>query len=378
MRILVNASVCRVGGGVQASTAFIRKALRQRGDYQWKFAVSSGVKKNLGDVAELKRSNIEEIPVSPSQLIGGGRKSRTRLAQIEASFAPDVVFTVFGPAYMRFRAPHACGFGDGWVTHPSVLAYSVLSPLQRLRFSAASHWKRMHLARADFYCVESIVAQKALAKILNFSKKRVEVISNSYSEAFAGRKESVSSRQKDDIFRVLTIANPYPHKNLPIIPRVADTLRRVDAQRTYRFIVTLPEKGKEVGRFWKEAKRLRVESMIENIGCLRLDECPKWYAMADSVYLPTLLETFSATYPEAMQMNRPIITTDLDFAHDICGDAALFHDPLSAEDAARQIRKLVEDRRGRTRLARFPAPDEKFAMQLAWLEKVAHLGRSDE
>lgn len=35
--------------------------------------------------------------------------------------------------------------------------------------------------------------------------------------------------------------------------------------------------------------------------------------------MPTVLEVFSATYPEAMAL--PIVTSDLDFARDICDNA---------------------------------------------------------
>lgn len=38
--------------------------------------------------------------------------------------------------------------------------------------------------------------------------------------------------------------------------------------------------------------------------------------------MPSLLECFTATYPEAMRMERPIVTTDLAFAQGLCGEAA--------------------------------------------------------
>ena len=66
-----------------------------------------------------------------------------------------------------------------------------------------------------------------------------------------------------------------------------------------------------------------------------ITECPSLYEQADVMFQPTLLECFSATYPEAMKMQRPIVTTDIEFAHGLCGPAAHYYSPLSAEDAAR-------------------------------------------
>ena len=74
-----------------------------------------------------------------------------------------------------------------------------------------------------------------------------------------------------------------------------------------------------------------------------VENCPKLYNQADAMFLPTLLETFSASYPEAMKMERPILTSDLDFAKDICGDAALYFNPLDSYDIANKI-KTINDR----------------------------------
>ena len=59
--------------------------------------------------------------------------------------------------------------------------------------------------------------------------------------------------------------------------------------------------------------------------------------------MPTLLETSSATYPEAMAMGLPIVTTDLDFARDVCGPAARYFTALSAVGAAEAIAPLIQD-----------------------------------
>ena len=47
--------------------------------------------------------------------------------------------------------------------------------------------------------------------------------------------------------------------------------------------------------------------------------------------LPTLLESFSATYIEAMFHGKTILTSDLDFARDVCGEAAFYFDPLNPQ-----------------------------------------------
>ena len=191
-------------------------------------------------------------------------------------------------------------------------------------------------------------------------------------------KEGISSN-----VRIFCLAAPYPHKNLKIIPEVASLLRENDPARVYCFIVTLPDNGPVVRKFWAMVEKYGVKDMIENAGRIKLQECPRFYASSDIVFLPTLLETFSATYPEAMVMGKPIVTTDLDFAHDICGDAAAYYSPLSAEAAAKLLGQVAGDPRlretlianGQNRLKYFPSPQQKYRMMLQWIQEVADRDR---
>ena len=59
---------------------------------------------------------------------------------------------------------------------------------------------------------------------------------------------------------------------------------------------------------------------VRNLRPISSKDCPKYYNQADALFLPTLLECFTASYPEAMVMKRPILTSDLPSAKQICGD----------------------------------------------------------
>ncbi|TES88234.1 MAG: glycosyltransferase, partial [Desulfobacteraceae bacterium] len=282
-------------------------------------------------------------------------------------------------AYVRFKSIHLCGFADPWVTHRSSIATKALPLLKRLHMLAICYYKRLRLSPDDFYWLEAEVARQGLIKLIHVAPSRVRVIPNTYADVFSQKNSTLYPRRHDETTRIFCIAAPYPHKNLPIVPHVAHLLREKDGHNKFRFIVTLPETGDEVNRFWKIAQNLNVLDMIENIGTITLSDCPKWYASADMVFLPTLLETFSATYPEAMVMEKPIVTTDLDFARDICGDAAVYYSPLSAQEAAESIQKVSTDQafredliqRGKDRLKQFPDPHEKFNLMMNWIEEIA-------
>ena len=62
-------------------------------------------------------------------------------------------------------------------------------------------------------------------------------------------------------------------------------------------------------------------------------------------------------------MKKPILTSDLSFARDICGDAAIYFDPLNPEDISNKIIDLVYNkskideliRLGEIRVKNFPS-----------------------
>ncbi|MCI7164313.1 MAG: glycosyltransferase, partial [Butyricimonas virosa] len=79
------------------------------------------------------------------------------------------------------------------------------------------------------------------------------------------------------------------------------------------------------------------------LGKVNVNQCPFLYEQSDIMFLPTLLECFSASYPEAMKMKKPIMTSALGFAKGLCGEAAIYFNPLDARDIADKIYKLNED-----------------------------------
>lgn len=378
MKILVNASTCVVGGGVQVATSFITHALEDRsGERIFLFAISPQVNQNLPHLCQFDK-RFKVVSPSPARPLKG-RESRRLLLHLEKSFQPDIVFTIFGPSYLRFRTLHLCGFADSWVTHRSKVATKSLPLIRRIRTLAVCQYKRLQLPRKDYYWVETEAVRKGLIALLRIDPSHIRVIPNSYASIFLKTRGVINYNNcKKDTTSIFCLAAPYPHKNLIIIPEVAHILKNRCANRPYRFVVTLPSNGAEVKKFWEKAKHLQVTDIIENIGPLILSDCPKWYSAADVIFLPTLLESFSATYLEAMVMGKPIVTTDLDFAHDICGNAAAYYDPLSPEEAAKAIMRVVEDHsyrmslieNGKIKLSQYPTPEQKYRLLLDWIDEI--------
>ena len=131
-------------------------------------------------------------------------------------------------------------------------------------------------------------------------------------------------------FKLLTLSAFYPNKNLEIINDVIDY---IPEEIDLKFYLTLPD------NIFK-AKFIKSDKIV-NLGVQHIKDCPQLLYSCDVMFLPTLLETFSSSYPEAMVMNKPILTSNYSFAEAFIGDAAEYFNPLSAEDIAKKIINII-------------------------------------
>ncbi|MBE0566958.1 MAG: glycosyltransferase [Krumholzibacteria bacterium] len=384
MKILVNASNLVVGGGVQKAVQFVRALATWGQDHQWHAVISPQVEAGLGTIPETPHAVIETASVSPARLLAG-RVTTGRIARIEREFAPDVVFSVCGPVYQRFRATHAMGFAVGWLTHPSSLAWQALpsryrSFLFRMRLAWYAAWVR----QADGWILETHTAAHGMTQRLDAAPSQLHVVPNCCSDFYfdaaregASPHPALAARPQGE-HRLLVFTSYKPHKNLEIIPAVAAELRRLDPATPVRFVFTLPDRW-PWHRLQARAGHLGVADLLVNVGPVPAYAGPELYAGCSALFMPTVLETFSAAYPEAMCMQRPIITSDLDFARDICGDAAAYFDPTAPRVAADAVLRVLGDparaaelvARGRERLPSFGTGQERFQATLSAILTIA-------
>jgi glycosyltransferase involved in cell wall biosynthesis len=86
-----------------------------------------------------------------------------------------------------------------------------------------------------------------------------------------------------------------------------------------------------------------IDKYIVYLGKVDINGCPSLYVQSHYMFLPTLLECFSASYAEAMRMETIVLTSDLGFARGICNDAAVYFDPLDPIDIVNNLLGIDED-----------------------------------
>lgn len=336
MKILINTASTYKGGGVQVAQSFLEEC-KNVSEHEYHVVLGNMIADLVNPDDYPSNFSFYEIGFRPATRVFSLKSHKKFFKQLEDKVNPDVVFTTSGPAYWRPKSPHLVGYNLPHYIYPDSPFFAKLSLYKKIRWNLKGLViKYFFKKEADAYVVQTDDINNRLQKLLDTQK--VYTVSNTFSDYyeipryFANKLPKTQSNK----FRFLTLSAWYSHKNLDIIPSVVKELPE-SIKESVQFVLTLPEK--EFQNYFPA----ETQSNIINVGPVKPEEGPSLYNECDALFLPTLLECFSATYAEAMKMGKPIVTSDLGFAHTICGDAALYADPVNPNEWAARIIQLLND-----------------------------------
>ncbi len=375
MKILVNCSTLKKGGVLQVAHSFVSE-LVERTDHEYFFVFSSLLRKDFQGYRmddELHFHTYDIKPTITKALTGRDKK----LDSIFAKVKPDIVFSLFGPTYWKPRSLHVCGFakpGFIYTESPFMQNMSIVRKLRYrlLRLLQMNDFKNFN----DAIITETNDVSNRLSQMV--PSKPIYTVSNTYNQVF-DHPESWDTNVGLPFFdgvTLLSITANYRHKNLVMIPDVVRYIANKYPTFKFRFVLTLR----------KEELKIADEDMLKHVvflGRVSIYQCPTLYTKSDLMFMPTLLECFSATYPEAMKMGTPILTSDMPFARDVCGDAAIYFDPLSPESIGEAIYRLAADKelmaelslKGQKRLSHFNDSKERTQKYIEIIGKTYEKNR---
>lgn len=255
----------------------------------------------------------------------------------------DVVFSIFGPISWNPKCPHLCGFALSHLVLNESPYFLRMPKKELLKNKVYNKILKYYFKRGvtAFFTENDYISKKWQLQVGNTP---VYTITNYYNQVFDNPDDWVEHKLPVfDGITILSISANYPHKNLEIAIPISKYFIGKYPNLNFRFIFTIDENQ------YPELD-IELKSHFLFIGKTDIREAPSLYKQATIMFQPTLLECFTATYPEAMRMNVPIVTTDLEFARGLCGNAAIYYDSLDAEDAAKAIYKVHSDNNLRSSL----------------------------
>ncbi len=173
INVLINATTILEGEGSRSAVEFIQAAeSKSSPSITWHYAVSRTVARGLLANKQNLRSAyfFEQSPAN-------SKSDRKRLKAIEENIYADVVFTVSGPAYVRFDVPHLCGVADRWATDSILNALRSASGVREMAMDfARSVYKAYWYAKADEWIVDASNAKQGLIERLRLPGKDIVIL----------------------------------------------------------------------------------------------------------------------------------------------------------------------------------------------------------
>lgn len=330
MKFLVNCSNLKSGGGLQVADSICHQLSRFT-QHRFFVVLSSQLdrtKQRIGEYSNVEaytydiRNNFQTIVCGRDPFLDG----------LVDSKQVDAVLTVFGPSRWVPRCKHLCGFARAQLLL-KVKGYR-LKVKDRLAY-AVWDWAFKRCSRV-FYTENPYISQMLPGLLGNV---KVFTVTNYYHQVFDQPerwKRTINLNANEKVVTMLTVSSTATHKNLGIMVPAAEYLEQHYPNFKFRFVLTCDHMPFELPE--------KLTKHFVFIGKVDVEECPNLYEQADVMLMPSLMECFTATYPEAMRMEVPIVTTDLEFAHGLCGDAACYYEATNAEAAAEAIYRVATDK----------------------------------
>jgi glycosyltransferase involved in cell wall biosynthesis len=333
MKLIIDNSNLFAGGGLQVAASFLRDLKKMHLSDEFHIIQSLKAIKVLEN--EQFSDNFTFYYLGKSEEKSKSKRIKS-VKKIENKIKPDCIFTLFGPSYHKSIYPKLVGFAIPYIIYPNSPFFKKISFKEKINYILLSILKTYSFKKySDALIFETENARKTFVEKTNYNRDTYTV-GNTLNEIFFSPDEWRDYvNLPTNSLKILFLTANYPHKNMDIIPEVISILKHKYKFNDFKFLITLHSDNLNFPE--------NCDEHIEYLGKVDLKKIPSLYTHSQIVFIPTLLEVFSATYLEAMFMKKPIIASDLEFSRDICGDSAYFCEPVNAESYADAIFKLANN-----------------------------------
>ncbi len=358
MKVLFNCTNNVVGGAIQNSANFIKYATKDK-EIDYHFLASHQV----ADVLEkwgVKSPNLIVLD-SPAK----SKSSRARALELESQLRPDLVYTMAGPTYINFKSFHVMGTSDPYITHSKFENFKRNRSFSKFIVFSLKIAAKALSARfgADYFLFQTETSRNGFCSRYFWSKHKTDIVPNALGEDFFNSEHDKSAEVLDKV-KVFCPSAYYPHKNLEVVFDLANAFKN---NNRFKFIVTTPSDSS----FSRKISESNFTN-IENIGPFSYVDAAKLYSESDIVLMPSLLETFSTSYLEAISFEKPLIVADTEFSREICEEYAIYFDSNNKASLASSLERGVAligkiDKKLRKRII------EKYGTQEQRYQKIKNI-----
>lgn len=342
MRIVIDAVGIRGHGGAAVLCELLRGFPIARPVWEWHVFLFDRSLREFDDPAVSEQITIEKTRMGNGAFARLTWVNRHLPACLKAIGA-DLLFSFanIAPACPSIPQVVFCHqlnafFGEG-------IPISALYKRARLRFMRSQILRGARASQAMIVQTEAM--RNRIVGLEPSLRGRIRVIPSGYRtpsenpDVRLEKKDLIDSATRPQL---VYISHPSEHKNhlalVRAMPRIIKTFpsasllftlkERWPSNRRYSFFVN---------EIRKEAEYLNVSRHLVWLGLLNPDEVEYTLRSSNLMVFPSLAESFGLGLVESMAAGCPVAAADLSYAHDVCGDAAVYFNPKDSDSIAKIV-----------------------------------------
>lgn len=283
------------------------------------------------------------------------------LNRLVEKFDVDILWSMNLGPYRRVNCINILSLNNSHQVYP--IKYTKSHPSSRLHVLLLRFFFRLSLKNVDKVITQTDIISDYVKKIR--SNVDISVITKVVENNDDIKVTEIPIDVKNKInlvtgnLKLIYIATDMEHKNHATIINSMAVLS--ESIVNISLVLSLSEE-QAVERFGDIAKKLIRNGNLICIGWVEKAWLEKLYGLIDICVMPSILESLSSSYLEAMAWKKPQIVSDLPFSHDTCKNAALYCNPYCSKDWTEKITHLANNKKlqdklidnGLNRMSEFP------------------------
>jgi glycosyltransferase involved in cell wall biosynthesis len=324
---LINGFNSKVGGGLSVFVGFLRYINSNKWDRERFFVIVPDTFSTTDEGITLNENVtlIRPILFTPAPIRNPYYYYLWLLAFIRRNRI-DVIFN-FADIIVPTRTRQIYYFDWPYLIYPESCVWQRMGFKERLIRSM-----KVKLINSRLLVPTIVLAQTNVVKerLLKYTKARnIRII---HGPIFLPNSICGSNHQNNSLFLkspewkyLLCLSGSAIHKNLNFLVDFAILCKA--NRKKYAIVLTLDSEDSGAHVVLERIAELSLFDYFINIGWLNKEAVRDAIYLCDALIFPTLLETCGLPYHEAMFLEKPIFSSDLDFAHEACEDAAFYFSP---------------------------------------------------
>jgi glycosyltransferase involved in cell wall biosynthesis len=204
------------------------------------------------------------------------------------------------------------------------------------------HLYRINLNKNNFIIVQQNWIRDSFIKMFSLEKDKILLFPPKISDyqKYLNNNSLNNSNRNQFLFIYPTL--PRPFKNIELICEAVKCLTEIGV---FNFSVIITIDGSENNYSSNLLKKYKKFKQINFIGFITREEVFNYYSKSDCLIFPSTLETWGLPITEFKLFNKPILLSDLEYAHETLGkyNKASFFNPRDPNELASKIVSFINN-----------------------------------